>query len=72
MALLVSRKELDIGEKFQAASIIDTKFEGTPLAAVTESGYEAIIPKVAGPAWITGFNKFVLDPTDPVPEGFLL
>ena len=72
MALLVSRKELDIGEKFQAASIIATKFEGTPLAAVPESGYEAIIPKVAGPAWITGFNKFVLDPADPVPEGFLL
>ena len=63
MALLVSRGELKVGEKFQAASIIDTKFEGTPLAAVTESGYEAIIPKVAGPAWITGFNKFVLDPS---------
>lgn len=72
MALLVSRGELKVGEKFQAASIIDTKFEGTPLAAVTESGYEAIIPKVAGPAWITGFNKFVLDPSDPLPEGFLL
>ncbi|MCD7876416.1 MAG: proline racemase family protein [Cloacibacillus porcorum] len=30
------------------------------------------MPKVAGPAWITGFNKFVLDPSDPLPEGFLL
>ncbi|MEG1603228.1 MAG: proline racemase family protein, partial [Cloacibacillus sp.] len=72
MALLVARGRLAIGEKFNAASIIDTKFEGTPLASVKECGYDAIIPKVAGGAWITGFNRFVLDPSDPLPEGFLI
>ena len=72
MALLVSRGELAVGEKFEAASIINTKFEGTPLSKTAECGFEAIVPKVAGPAWITGFNKFVLDPKDPLPEGFLL
>ncbi len=72
MALLVARGRLAIGEKFNAASIIDTKFEGTPLASVKECGYDAIIPKVAGGAWITGFNRFVLDPADPLPEGFLI
>ena len=27
-------------------------------------------PKVTGRAWITGFHQFVLDPEDPLPEGF--
>lgn len=72
MALLVSRGELGIGEKFLASSIIDTKFEGVPVKAVKECGRAAIIPKISGPAWITGFNKFVLDPSDPLAEGFLL
>lgn len=72
MALLVSRGQLAVGESFEAASIINTKFTGTPLASVKECGFEAIIPKVAGGAWITGFNKFVLDPEDPISAGFLL
>ena len=72
MALLCSRGQLKVGEQFEAASIINTKFTGTPLAAAREAGFDAIVPEVAGPAWITGFNKYVLDPTDPMDHGFLL
>ena len=31
---------------------------------------EAVVPTVAGQAWITGFNTVVLDDTDPFPEGY--
>ena len=27
-------------------------------------------PKVTGRAYLTGFHQFVLDPDDPLPEGF--
>ena len=72
MALLCSRGQLAAGGQFEAASIINTKFIGTPLKRTIVAGFDAIIPEVAGPAWITGFNKYVLDPADPVPQGFLL
>ena len=32
--------------------------------------YRAIVPTIAGSAWIMGFSSYVLDPTDPFPEGF--
>ena len=32
--------------------------------------YPAVVPTLAGPAWITGFAHYVLDPDDPFPEGF--
>jgi trans-L-3-hydroxyproline dehydratase len=32
--------------------------------------YQAIIPRVSGQAFVTGFHTFVLDPEDPFQEGF--
>ena len=32
--------------------------------------HRAIVPTITGSAWITGFSSYVLDPTDPFPEGF--
>ena len=34
--------------------------------------YDAVIPKISGSAYITGFNQLVLDEDDPVKYGFLL
>ncbi|WP_426125895.1 proline racemase family protein [Pararhizobium sp. PWRC1-1] len=34
--------------------------------------YPAVIPSVAGQAWITGLTQSGLDPTDPYPTGFTL
>jgi proline racemase len=34
--------------------------------------YRAIVPSITGQAWITGFARYVLDPTDPFPEGFTI
>ncbi len=30
----------------------------------------AVVPTITGTAWITGFASYVLDPTDPFPEGY--
>ena len=32
----------------------------------------AIIPEVEGRAWLTGRHEFMIDPDDPLKEGFLL
>jgi proline racemase len=32
--------------------------------------YDAVIPAIAGQAWITGLYQMGMDPTDPYPEGF--
>ena len=32
----------------------------------------AVIPEVTGSAFITGHHKFVIDPHDPLKDGFLL
>lgn len=72
LALLASRGRLAVGDELEAAGIIGTKFTGRVESLTTECGFEAIVPHISGGAWITGFNKFVLDPADPLPEGFLI
>jgi proline racemase len=68
MAQLHARGELAIGEPFVHRSIIGTSFTGR-LVAETEHG---VIPEVTGRAWITGTARYLLDPDDPFPAGFLL
>jgi proline racemase len=30
----------------------------------------AVVPTITGTGWITGIGQYVIDPTDPFPEGF--
>ena len=36
------------------------------------AGVPAVIPQITGRAWITGTAQYMIDPTDPFPEGFQL
>lgn len=72
MATLYARGELGIDEPFVYESIINTKFKGRVLEEVTIGGFKAIIPEITGSAYITGFNHFVIDDSDPVKYGFVL
>ena len=42
------------------------------LASTRSRLVAAVVPTIAGQAWITGFAQYVLDPSDPFPEGFTL
>ena len=35
-------------------------------------GLDAVITEVSGSAWMSGEHEFVLDPRDPLRDGFLL
>lgn len=76
LAVRYARGQLSLGEPFVTESIIGTRFTGQVLAeAQVGSGSEvfpAVIPRITGSAYITGFHQFVLDPEDPFPEGFQL
>jgi len=72
MALLYSKGEIALNNKMIIESIIGTTFTGC-VHQVTKLGeYEAVIPQVEGNAFITGQHEFLIDPEDPLKEGFIL
>lgn len=72
LALHRARGELEVGEEIVVESILGTSFSGRVLSETAVGDRSAVIPEVAGRAWITGINELLLDPSDPLREGFLL
>ncbi len=72
MATLYAKGKLAIGEDFVYESILGTMFRGKILEETKIGQYKAIIPEITGSAYITGFNHFVIDESDPVKYGFSL
>ncbi len=72
MALLHARGMMKPGQKLLHRSILGTEFTGTILEETPVADVRGIRSRVAGLAWIVGFNQLVLDPDDPLPEGFQL
>lgn len=70
MAQLHARGTLKPGMTFENRSIIDTAFEGIILEETAVAEKCAVVPRISGMAYITGFNQLVLEPGDPIPEGF--
>jgi proline racemase len=72
VAQLVARGRLGMGEPFRHEGITGAAFTGRALRAAQVGPYPAVVPEVEGSAHITGFHQFVVDPEDPLGEGFLL
>jgi proline racemase len=70
MAQLWSRGDLALNTPFVHESIIGTRFTGRLLHQTTVGGRPAVVPEITGRAWITGMGQYLLDPSDPFPEGF--
>ncbi|MDX6232139.1 MAG: proline racemase [Nocardioidaceae bacterium] len=70
MAALHARGQLEIGEEFVHHSIIGSTFVGRLTGAVDLGGVPAVLPVITGRAWVTGRSTWVLDPSDPYPEGY--
>ena len=71
-ATLAARGRLAVGETFRHEGILGTVFTGQVTEATTVGEYRAIVPTISGQAWITGFASYVVDPTDPFPDGFTI
>jgi proline racemase len=55
---------------FVNESVIGTRFTGRISGRTAVGDYPAIIPEIAGAAWITGEHTFFMDEDDPLKEGF--
>ncbi len=67
-----ARGELETDEIFRVESIIGTCFSGKVVESLRFGQHEAVIPEVTGSACICGRNELLIDPDDPLKQGFLL
>ncbi|MBO3723635.1 proline racemase family protein [Actinomyces bowdenii] len=72
MALLHAQGRLPVGRGLVQESLIGTHLRGEALGTTTVGQYPAIIPRVTGSAYVTGYSQMLLDPRDPVRHGFVL
>jgi trans-L-3-hydroxyproline dehydratase len=72
MAVLHARGEMKAGETYEAFSIIGSRFDGAIVGETHVAGRPAILPSIAGRAWITGTHQHMLEPGDPWPGGYKL
>jgi trans-L-3-hydroxyproline dehydratase len=72
LAIHHARGEINLNEPITIESIIDSRFSGRVVQTTTFGSHPAIIPEVEGTAYITGRHEFLIDPNDPLRNGFLL
>jgi trans-L-3-hydroxyproline dehydratase len=71
MAVLDEMGVLSAGDgTFVHESLIGTCFTGRVSARTRVGDYPAIVPEIAGSAWITGEHTFLVDGDDPLRAGF--
>lgn len=72
MAIHFERGEIEIGQPMIIESIIGSKFTCRVFETIKFGQFDAIIPEVEGRSFIIAQNEFVIDPDDPLKDGFLL
>ncbi len=72
LVLHYARGEVGLDETIVVESIIGSRFSGRIVETTTFGPYPAIIPGVEGAAYITGRHEFLIDPADPLRDGFIL
>ncbi len=74
LAIHYARGEIELEQTITVESILGRRsvFSGRVVVQTKVGSYPAIIPEVSGRAFITGRSEFVIDPCDPLGEGFLV
>lgn len=70
VATLYARGEIGLNQPVKFEGALGTYFTGEAISGETRDGITYVRPKVTGRAYITGFHQFILEPDDPLPEGF--
>jgi proline racemase len=71
-ALLAADGRLPEGAVLRHDSIVGTTFLARAVERVEAEGRDGVVTEVEGNAYRTGEHRFVLDPRDPLAEGFVL
>ena len=72
MAAMYGKGEIKPGDEVKFESTISTVMVGRIAEEKTLGRYNAIVPDVMATAYVTGFMQVVIDPDDPLKDGFLL
>ncbi len=72
LAALYAKGQLAPNEEFVYESITGSTFKGVIAGEIDIDGHRAVIPRITGSAYVTGFNEWVLDEDDPLCYGFLM
>jgi proline racemase len=72
LAVLHARGEIGVGEPLVHESVLGSQYTGTIVSTTEVGGIPAVVPSIAGQAWITDIAQLGIDPTDPFPEGYTL
>jgi len=72
LAILHARGEIVLNQPIVIESIIGSRFTGKVVKSTKFGSYSAVTPEVEGSAYITGRHEFLIDPDDPLREGFIL
>lgn len=72
LANMYARGQIGLGRPFRHESVIDTIFTGTVLAETSVAGLPAVETEISGSGFVTGLHQFLVQPDDPVGQGFLV
>ncbi|GGY11010.1 proline racemase [Litchfieldella qijiaojingensis] len=72
LAVIQAKGQIKPGEIFIHESITGSRFTGEIESMTRVGPYDAVVPAIAGQAWITGLYQMGMDPTDPYQSGFTL
>ena len=72
LAVLHAKGILGTGDRFVGVSLIESRFDCRIEGETTVGSRPAILPSLAGRAWITGTHQLAVDPDDPWPRGYRL
>lgn len=70
MATLYAKGELKLDQPFRHEGLLGVVYTGNLIEETRIGDYKAAVPTISGRSWIYGYNTWVLDPTDPFPNGF--
>lgn len=72
LAIEFGQGKLEIGEWIVVESILGSLFRGRVVETLEYGPYRAVVPEIEGSAFITGRHEFLMDPEDPLRDGFIL
>ena len=72
MACMHARGELGLDQPYVHMGMLGTTFTGTLVGETTVGDYSAVLPTITGRGWVTGRSEWVLDDSDPFPEGYTI
>ncbi|OZB98916.1 proline racemase family protein [Paenibacillus sp. XY044] len=72
LAVVSSRGLLEPGQQVVYEGISGVRAVGSIAGDSLVSGWKAVIPQLSGTAYVLGFMNFLLDPDDPLSDGFVL